>query len=159
MSRPTTCARCGHGLEPLRNPVERLRWTRFWWKGFVSLFTGQLSLCPHCGTIYSGDGELVASGAVETEAEQRLRAYRRDMAHLRDAFAGIVIAAELVVIWVIAGPDAFSLAKIAAAGSVGIGAFFPYAYFARKAHLAKRDLKQLAEARRRGQIWTQSGPQ
>ncbi|NIN12431.1 MAG: hypothetical protein GTO05_07155 [Gemmatimonadales bacterium] len=132
--------------------MRRLRWTRYWWRGVTSLFTGQLRICPQCGAMYSGEGELLAAGAIETDAERRLSVYRKDMAYLRDAFGAVFIAAEFVVIWLIAGTESMELAKVVAAASVGAGSLVPFFYFGRKARLAKRDLKQLRGARQRGQI-------
>jgi hypothetical protein len=146
------CERCGHDLEILRKPVRRLRWSRYWWQGVRSLFTGQLRVCNQCGAIYSNEGELVAAGAIETDTEQTLDVYRKDMAYLRDSFGGVIIAAELVALWLALGPEGASLAKVIIAGSVGAGALVPFLYFGRRARLAKRDLKQLGRARRSGQI-------
>lgn len=146
------CARCGAGLEILRHPVRRLSWTRYWWKGFTSFFTGQFRICSRCGAMYTGDGELLAAGAVETDAERSLNTYRKDMAYMRDGFAAVVIAAELAVVWLAAGAETFELAKVLLAGGVGIGSLGPFAYFARKAKLARRDLRRLKEARLRGEI-------
>jgi hypothetical protein len=146
------CERCGSELEVLRNPVRRLRWTRYWWKGFTSFFTGQFRICPRCGAMYSGDGQLLAAGAVETDTERRLNTYRKDMAYLRDGFAGVVIAAELAVVWLIAGAETMELAKVILAGGVGVTALGPFAFFAHKTRLAKRDLKRLRQARQSGAI-------
>ena len=85
-------------MEVLRRPVRRLRWTRYWWEGFKSLLGRPLQHCSYCGAIYSADGDLVAAGAIETEAERRLNVYRRDMAAIRDSFAGVVVGAELLVV-------------------------------------------------------------
>ena len=150
------CERCGHDLETLRSPVRRLRWTRYWWKGFTSFFTGHLRICPRCGAMYTGDGALLAAGAVETDSERRLNIYRKDMAYLRDGFAAVIVAAELAVVWLASGAEAFELAKVLLAGGVGLGALGPFAYFARKAQLAKRDLKRLKDARLRGEILSKS---
>ena len=153
MKQPSApCARCGHELTVLRRPLKRLRWTRYWWKGFVSLFTGPLRTCSQCGAIYANDGSLLAEGAVATEAEQKLDLYRKDMAYLRDSFGGVVIAAELVAVWLIAGPGAILGPEVAISVAVGVGALFPYMYFGRKARLAKKDLKELTAARRSGTI-------
>lgn len=146
------CARCGAALDVLRHPVRRLRWTRYWWKGFTSFFTGQLRICSRCGAMYTGDGELLAAGAVETDAERSLNTYRKDMAYMRDGFAAVVIAAELAVIWLAAGAETFELAKVLLAGGIGVGSLGPFAYFARKARMARRDLRRLKEARLRGEI-------
>ena len=118
----------------------------------MSLFTGPLRTCSQCGAIYANDGSLLAEGAVATEVEQKLDLYRKDMAYLRDSFGGVVIAAELVAVWMIAGPGAMLGPEVAISVSVGVGALFPYMYFGRKARLAKKDLKQLTAARRSGTI-------
>ncbi len=146
------CERCGHALEVLRHPVKRLRWTRYWWEGFKSLFTGQLRICGRCGAIYSGEGELLAAGAVETEAERRLNVYRKDMAHLRDAFGAVVIAAEIVVLWMVLGPEPAALSKVVLSAGVGVTSLIPFAFFGRRAQLAKRELRALREVRRRGAL-------
>lgn len=146
------CVRCNSRLEVLSNPIRRLRWTKYWWKGFASLFSGQLRICPRCGAMYSGDGELLAAGAVETDAERRLNTYRKDMAYVRDGFAAVVVAAEVAMIWLIGGAETFELAKVVLSGGVGVLALGPFVYFARKTHLARRDLKQLKRARIGGAI-------
>lgn len=88
----------------------------------------------------------------ETAEELRLSAYRSDMARLRDAFGGVVIAAELAVIWMSAGTATFPvLAPILAIGAGG-AALLPFAYFGRKARAAKKELKRLREARARGEL-------
>jgi len=102
--------------------------------------------------MYSQDGSLVAAGAVDTEAERTLDQYRKDMAYLRDSFGGVIVAAELVAIWLVAGPGAFAVGEVVLVGGVGAAAFIPYAFFARKAHRAKKDLKQLSTARKHGSI-------
>jgi hypothetical protein len=152
MALKERCDRCGHALEPLAKPVRRLRWTRYWWRGVKSLFTGQMKMCSQCGAMYSSEGELLAAGAIETGAEHRLNIYRKDMAYLRDSFAGIFVAAELAVIWLVAGADSLELTKAIAAGSVGAVSLVPFFYFHRKARLAKRDLKRLRSARQEGRI-------
>lgn len=146
------CVRCDSQLEVLRKPIQRLRWTKYWWKGFASFFTGQLRICPRCGAMYSGDGELLAAGAVETDAERRLNTYRKDMAYVRDGFGAVVVAAELAMIWLIGGAETFELTKVVLSGGVGVVALGPFVYFARKTHLARRDLKRLKRARIGGAI-------
>ncbi len=152
MATSERCERCGADLDYLRHPVRRLSWTRYWWQGIRSYFTGQLRICTRCGAMYTGAGELLAAGAVETDAERRLNTYRKDMAALRDGFAAVVIAAELAVVWLAGGTEVFELSKVLLAGGVGLGALGPFAFFARKAQLAKRDLKRLRTARRSGAI-------
>jgi hypothetical protein len=95
---------------------------------------------------------LLAAGAIETEAERQLNVYRRDMAALRDSFAGVVIAAEVVIVYLVAGAEGVALGKVLLAGGVGTGALTSYLYFGRKARLAKRDLKRMRRARRSGEI-------
>lgn len=146
------CDRCGHDLEVLRKPVRRLRWTRYWWQGVKSLFGRPLQHCAHCGAVYSADGDLVAAGAIETDAERRLNVYRRDMAAIRDSFAGVVVGAELLVVYLLSGPEGATLTKVVLASGVGAGALVSHLYFGHKARLAKRDLKQMRAARRSGKI-------
>jgi len=74
------------------------------------------------------------------------------MAHLRDSFAAVAVAAELAVIWISAGTATFPvLAPIVAIG-VGGGALLPFTYFARKARDARAELKRLREARVKGEL-------
>jgi len=88
----------------------------------------------------------------ETADELRLSAYRSDMARLRDAFGGVVVAAELAVIWMSAGTTTFPvLAPILAIGAAG-AALYPFAYFGQKARQAKKDLKRLRDARVKGEL-------
>jgi hypothetical protein len=136
----------------LRKPLSRLRWTRYWLKGLQSLFTGPLLMCRQCGAIHDQQGDLLAAGALATGVERRIDVYRRDMAYLRDAFGGVIIAAELVVVWMVAGPESFEAAQLLGAAGVGVGAAVPFAYFWRRARLAKRELRRLAEARRTGHV-------
>ncbi len=152
MANLETCEQCGHALDVLREPVKRLRWTRYWWRGFVSWFTGPLRICAGCGAMYSNEGELVAQGVVATEPEERLNTYRKDMAHLRDSFAAVVIAAELIVVWLVVGVEGTPIDKIILAGGVGAGSLLPFAYFARKARIAKQKLKALRTARQEGRL-------
>lgn len=152
MSDDERCARCGHPLELLRKPVRELRWSRHWLVGVQSLFTGPLRACVQCGAMYSNEGQLVAAGAIQTETERRLDVYRKDMAYLRDAFGGVVIAAEAVALWLAFGTGAVDIAKVVLAAGFGGAMFVPFGYFARKARLARRDLKRLREARRSGEL-------
>jgi hypothetical protein len=106
-----------------------------------------LRVCPGCGAIYTWEGQLLAAGVAETAEELRLAAYRSDMARLRDAFGGVVIAAELAVIWMSAGTATFPVfAPILAIGAGG-AALLPFAYFGHRAREARKDLKRLREAR------------
>lgn len=148
----TRCKRCDRPLEILRHPVRRLWGTSYWWRGVRSLLAQPLRLCPACGAIHTWDGELLAAGAAETADELRLKAYRSDMARLRDGFGGVVIAAELAVIWMSAGTATFPLVAPVLAIATGGLALFPFAYFSRKAREAKWELKRLREARMKGQL-------
>ncbi|MDH3290014.1 MAG: hypothetical protein OEO20_12815 [Gemmatimonadota bacterium] len=152
MSRLERCERCGHSLDLLRKPLRRLRWSRYWWEGAKSLLTGPLWVCSQCGAMYSTEGDLVAAGAIETDAERRLDVYRKDMAYLRDSFGGLIIAAELVALWLGLGPSGADILQVVIAGSVGAVSFVPFTYFGQKARTAKRDLKRLRQARRSGEI-------
>jgi hypothetical protein len=98
----------------------------------------------------------LAAGAVATEVEQKLDRYRKDMAYLRDSFGGVVIAAEIVAIWLLAGPGPASLAQVVLSIGVGAGSFFPYLYFGRKSRIAKQDLKRLRAERRSGLVRSRS---
>ncbi|HEX9692276.1 MAG TPA: hypothetical protein VGA22_09280 [Gemmatimonadales bacterium] len=146
------CSRCGHQLDALRDPLRRLRWTRYWLKGFKSLFTGPMAVCGQCGAIFDQQGALVADGALATEVERRIELYRKDMAYLRDAFGGVIVAAELVVIWMIAGSEPVEIAQVLGAAAVGIGAAAPFTFFWRRARLARKELKRLSRARRDGHV-------
>ncbi len=73
------------------------------------------------------------------------------MARLRDSFGGVVIAAELAVIWMSAGAATFPVLAPVLAIAAGGAALFPFAYFGRKARQAKQDLKRLREARIKGE--------
>lgn len=159
MKRPERCERCGHSLDLLRKPLRRLRWSRYWWEGAKSLFTGPLWVCSQCGAMYSTEGDLVAVGAIETDTERRLDVYRKDMAYLRDSFAGVIIAAEAVALWLGLGPSGAGIAQVAIAGAVGVASFVPFVYFGQRARGAKRDLKQLRQARRSGEILRSGTPQ
>jgi hypothetical protein len=101
----------------------------------------------------------LAAGVAETEEELRLSAYRSDMARLRDAFGGVVVAAELAVIWMSAGTATFPvIAPILAIGAGGV-ALLPFAYFGRRAREAKRELKRLRAARVAGKLGGPGNPQ
>lgn len=102
--------------------------------------------------MYAPDGELLATGAVETDAERRLDTYRRDMAVLGDAFGGLVIAAELVGLWLVFGPEGGTTLQVALTSVIGGTALVPCAYFAGRARSAKRDLKQLKKERQAGVV-------
>jgi len=144
------CDRCGHELARLRKPVRSLRWTKYWGKGFQSLLTGPLLHCRQCGALYASNGDLLAAGALETEAERRINTFRRDMAIVRDSFAGVIVAAAVVTAWLAGSPTVGTTGQVILTGSVGAVSVLPYLYFFRKARLAKRELKQLRQARREG---------
>lgn len=146
------CARCQRPLEILRHPVRRLWGTRYWWHGVRSLLARPLRLCPACGAIHTWEGELLAAGAAETTDELRLKAYRSDMARLRDSFGGVVIAAELVLTWVSAGTAAFPVIAPVLAIATGGLALLPFTYFNRRAREARSELKRLRDARVKGQL-------
>jgi hypothetical protein len=152
MVEPKACQVCGNALEILRHPLRRLRWSRHWGKGAASLFGRPLRICDNCGAMYTAEGELLATGAVQTEVEQRLDLYRKDMAHLRDSFGGVIVASELAAIWLFAGAEAGSLAGALLAGSIGIAAIVPFGFFGAKARRARRELKKLKEARIQGRV-------
>jgi hypothetical protein len=111
-----------------------------------------LRLCPACGAIHTWEGELLAAGAIETADELRLKAYRSDMARLRDGFGGVVIAAELAVIWMSAGTMTFPMIAPILAIATGAAALFPFAYFSRRAREAKFELRRLRAARLKGEL-------
>jgi hypothetical protein len=146
------CSRCGHTLDLVRKPLRELRWSRYWVEGAKSLFTGPLKRCGQCGAIYSAEGELVAAGAIETDAERKLDTYRKDMAYLRDAFGGVVVAAEAVALWLAFGTAAPEMVKVIVSASLGGAMLVPFTFFARKTRLARMDLRRLRQARRSGQI-------
>jgi hypothetical protein len=146
------CQHCGAALEVLKHPLRRLRGSRYWREGLKSLFARPLKVCPRCGAIHTFDGALLASGAAATAAELRLNAYREDMAHLRDSFAAVTVAAELALIWMVAGAGAVPVTALVLVLGVGGGALVPFAYFARRAREAKVELKRLRERRMRGEL-------
>lgn len=150
--RQSNCQRCGNDLEVVKNPVSRLRWTRYWLKGVKSLFTRPLLACVKCGAVYTWEGELLAVGAVETSSELKLRALREDMSNLRDAFGTIVIAGGITAGWIVLGPGSFDVGAAVIAGSVSGVAFLPFSYFARRARQARRELKKLKETRIKGEL-------
>jgi len=151
------CEICGHPLEILTKPVRRLSWTHHWWTGFSSLFGRPLRVCTSCGAIYSEEGGLLAAGAVQTEAEQKLDLYRRDMSYLRDSFGGVIVAAELAALWLVAGAESANPLGALLAASIGVVSFAPFGYFALKARRARKDLKLLKTARVKGQLHPHAG--
>ncbi len=147
----TDCFRCHRPLEILSRPVRRLWGTGYWLTGIRSLLAKPLRVCPQCGGIYTWEGTLLAAGATETADEIRLRAYRADMARLRDSFGAVVVAAELAVIWMWVGATSFPVVAPALAIVTGGLALVPFAYFSRKARQARSQLRQLREARVKGE--------
>ncbi len=146
----TNCQRCGHPLEILKRPLKRLRWTRYWWRGVGSLLSQPLRLCAQCGSIYTYAGVLVATGAAETNVEIRLRGFKEDMVHLRDGFATLVLASEVGAVWTLMNAGSYDLGVTLVMGTIGGLALIPFAFFARKASKAKRELKSLKTARLKG---------
>lgn len=146
----TNCQQCGHPLEILKRPLKRLRWTRYWWRGVASLVSQPLRLCPQCGSIYTHAGVLVATGAAETNVEMRLRGFKDDMMHLRDGFATLVLASEVGAVWTLMNAGSYDLGVTVVMGAIGGLALIPFAFFARKASTAKRELKSLKTARLEG---------
>ncbi len=144
------CQLCGQQLELLLHPVRRLRWTRHWFAGIASLFTRALRTCPNCGAMYSGDGELMAVGAVQTEPEQRLDTYRRDMAHLRDSFGGVFVAGQLAAAWLLGGLETANAAAAVTASSIGVLSIIPFVFFGSKARKAKKQLRTMKQERLKG---------
>ena len=149
-----TCQLCEHPLVVLGRPLKRLRWTRYWWRGLMSLVSSPLRVCTKCGAIYTFNGQLVAAGAAETDVELRLRGFKDDMAHLRDGFATVVLTGEVGVIWTMMSSVGYDPRIPIIMGTVGVLAIAPCAYFARKAAVARRELKLLKAARKQG---TESG--
>ncbi len=146
------CKLCATPLEVLRKPVRRLSWTRHWFKGFSSLFTRPLRICSSCGAMYSGEGELLALGAVKTEPEMKLDNYRRDMAYIRDSFGGVIIASGLAGTWLMVGAEATSLVGAIIAGSVGVASIVPFGFFGSKVRSAKKELKSMKSDRLHRQL-------
>ena len=146
------CKQCGHPLEILNRPLRRLRWTKHWWRGLASFATHPLRVCSNCGSIYTYAGQLVASGAAETDAELRVRGFRHDMRALRDGFATVVLAGEVSAIWTLMSSTSYDISVTIIAGTIGGLTLIPFSYFARKVTLARRDLKELRSARIKGEI-------
>jgi hypothetical protein len=117
----------------------------------MSLVSQPLLFCAACGSIYRTDGSLLATGAAETAVEVKAGGYRDDMVNIRDGFGTIVIASEIVVIWTLAGPGAYSPAVSVLAGVLGGAALVPFTYFALKVVKAKKELKRLKMARLKGE--------
>jgi hypothetical protein len=97
--------------------------------------------------MYSGEGELLAVGAVQTQAELRIDGYRRDMAYMRDSFGGVIIASGLASTWLLVGPEASNLVGAIIAGSVGAVAIVPFGYFGSRVRKARKQLKSMKAER------------
>ncbi|UCG85534.1 MAG: hypothetical protein JSW71_16595 [Gemmatimonadota bacterium] len=97
--------------------------------------------------MYSGEGELLAAAAVQTEEEVRLDLYRRDMAYLRDSFGGVIVAAEIAAIWLFAGAESANVAAGILAASLGAAAFVPFGFFGSKVRRARKELKRMKQIR------------
>ncbi len=147
-----SCQMCGHQLDLLRRPLKRLRWSGHWWKGVASLFGRPLRACNQCGAIYSEEGDLLAVGAIQTNVEQTLDVYRRDMAYIRDSFGGVILAAALAATWLLASSGATNVTAGIIAVAVGAAAFVPFGFFVGKARLARKQLRRMKETRLKGQI-------
>ena len=115
---PQDCTQCVHPLDDLRRPLRRLRWTRHWWRGLASFVSHPLRVCTHCGSIYTYEGELVAAGAAETDAEMRIRGFKYDMAALRDGFATLVLAGEISAIWTLMSSTPYDISVTIIAGTL-----------------------------------------
>jgi len=148
------CGSCGTQLEILRRPLRRLRWSRYWFKGFASFFGRPLRVCSNCGAMYSGEGELLAAGAVQTEEEVRLDLYRRDMAYVRDSFGGVIVASEIAAVWLFFGAESVNVAAGVLAASLGVATLVPFGFFGKKVRGARKQLKRMKEERIRGRIPT-----
>ena len=121
-------------------------------RGFASLFTRPLRVCSSCGAMYSGDGELLAVGAVQTEPEIRLDTYRRDMAYMRDSFGGVIVASGLAGAWLIGGAEATNLVGAIIAGSIGAVSIVPFGFFGSRVRRARKELKEMKAERLKRQI-------
>lgn len=146
------CKLCAHPLEVLTKPVRRLSWSRHWLRGFASLFTRPLRVCSTCGAMYSGEGELLAVGAVQTEPEIRLDTYRRDMAYMRDSFGGVIIASGLASAWLLGGAEVTNVAGAIIAGSIGVASIVPFGFFGSRVRRARRELKEMKAERMKRQL-------
>lgn len=121
-------------------------------RGFASLFTRPLRVCSSCGAMYSGDGELLAVGAVQTEPEIRLDTYRRDMAYMRDSFGGVIVASGLAGAWLIGGAEATNLVGAIIAGSIGAVSIVPFGFFGSRVRRARKELKEMKAERLKRQV-------
>jgi hypothetical protein len=102
--------------------------------------------------MYSGDGELLAVGAVQTEPEIRLDTYRRDMAYMRDSFGGVIVASGLAGAWLIGGAEATNLVGAIIAGSIGAVSIVPFGFFGSRVRRARKELKEMKAERLKRQI-------
>ena len=152
------CPRCGKRLEILQHPVRRLKGTGFQWQGFKSLFGEPLRSCAGCGAVYGADGSLLAAAVVETAQELSVKAYRDDMANIRDAFAAITIAAELGVAWMWFGSRSFGIISQILAIVAGGLAVPPFIFFAKRVRAAEREIDARRSARIRGQATPDVAP-
>ena len=146
------CKLCAHPLEVLTKPVRRLSWSRHWLRGFASLFTRPLRVCSNCGAMYSGEGALLAVGAVQTEPEIRLDNYRRDMAYMRDSFGGVIVASGLAGAWLMGGAEATNLVGAIIAGSIGAVSIVPFGFFGSRVRRARKELKEMKAERLKKQL-------
>ncbi len=146
------CKICAHPLEVLTKPVRRLSWSRYWLKGFASLFTRPLRVCSNCGAMYSGDGDLLAVGAVQTEPEIRLDTYRRDMAYLRDSFGGVIVASGLAGAWLLGGAEVANVTGAIIAGTIGAVSIVPFGFFGSRVRRARKQLKEMKAERMKKQL-------
>jgi len=102
--------------------------------------------------MYSGEGELLAVGAVQTEPELKLDTYRRDMAYMRDSFGGVVVASGLAGAWLLAGAETANLVGAIIAGSVGAVSIVPYGFFGSRVRRARKELKSMKAERMKRQL-------
>jgi hypothetical protein len=102
--------------------------------------------------MYSGDGELLAVGAVQTEPEIRLDNYRRDMAYMRDSFGGVIVASGLAGAWLLGGAEATNLAGAIIAGSIGAASIVPFGFFGSRVRRARKELKEMKAERLKKQL-------
>jgi hypothetical protein len=153
MTTRDACQRCGHATEILRNPLRRLKWTKHWRYAMAATASHPLRSCPSCGAMYRYDGKLLAAGATETIHETQIAAYRDEMKNLRNAFASVVIAAEIGAGATLLGLAPQSTIVTLVIASVGVAALIPVVYFSRKVRAARAEIKLLKRARREGKIF------
>jgi hypothetical protein len=102
--------------------------------------------------MYSGDGELLAVGAVQTEPEIRLDTYRRDMAYLRDSFGGVIVASGLAGAWLLGGAEVANVTGAIIAGSIGAVSIVPFGFFGSRVRRARKQLKEMKAERLKRQL-------